>query len=164
MYSLGFSRQRSGSFPEQSNKMNERSISWRQTIKLSIFITESRLENRVTAGVTKKVRSLKWPGEVDRGLRSCEILHLFLRDSIERCLGNPWGSQFDEWATRSLLSGRSEEVGDGLPSTRLCISKPQANESMKSQPSPVLHCLFLRSSIDIIRDFAYNFIVSIICL
>jgi hypothetical protein len=52
-------RQRSGSFPELSNKMNERSVIWRQTIKLSIFITESRLENRFTAGVTKKVRSLK---------------------------------------------------------------------------------------------------------
>ena len=50
---------RSGSFPEQSNKMNERSVAWRQTIKLSIFITESRLKNRFAAGVTKKVRSLK---------------------------------------------------------------------------------------------------------
>ena len=70
LYSLRFSRQRSGSFPEQSNKMNERSVSWRQTIKLSIFITESRLENRVAAGVTKKVRSLKWPGEVIRGLKT----------------------------------------------------------------------------------------------
>ena len=53
MYSLGFSRRCSGSFPEQSNKMDERSATWRQTIKLSIFITESRLENRVAAGVTK---------------------------------------------------------------------------------------------------------------
>ena len=51
--------QRSGSFLEQNNKMNERSATWRQTIRLSIFITESRLENRVTAGVMKKVRSLK---------------------------------------------------------------------------------------------------------
>ncbi|MBQ6424317.1 MAG: hypothetical protein IJJ93_03480 [Acidaminococcaceae bacterium] len=50
---------RSGSFPEQSNKMNERSVAWRQTIKLSIFMTESRLKNRFAAGVTKKVRSLK---------------------------------------------------------------------------------------------------------
>ena len=52
-------RQRSGSFPELSNKRNERSVIWRQTIKLSIFITESRLENRFTAGVTKIIRSLK---------------------------------------------------------------------------------------------------------
>ena len=50
---------RSGSFPEHSNKMNERSVIWRQTIKLSIFITESRLENRTMTGVAKKVRSLK---------------------------------------------------------------------------------------------------------
>ena len=54
-----FPARRSGSFPEQSNKMNERSAIWRQTNKLSIFITESRLENRVIAGVAKKVRSLK---------------------------------------------------------------------------------------------------------
>ena len=54
VYSPGFSRQRSGSFPEQSNKRNERSVTWRQTNKLSIFITESRLENRVTTGVAKK--------------------------------------------------------------------------------------------------------------
>ena len=58
--------QRSGSFLEQSNKMDERCATWRQTIELSIFITESRMENRFTAGVTKKVRSLKWPGEVIR--------------------------------------------------------------------------------------------------
>ena len=51
--------QRSGSFSEQSNKMNERSATWRQTIKLSIFITESRMENRTMTGVAKKVRSLK---------------------------------------------------------------------------------------------------------
>ena len=51
--------QRSGSFPEQSNKMNERSVARRQTIKLSIFITESRMENCTTTGVAKKVRSLK---------------------------------------------------------------------------------------------------------
>ena len=79
MYSLGFSRRCSGSFPEQSNKMDERSATWRQTIKLSIFITESRLENRVTAGVTEKVRSLKWPERVIRSLRTCKILHLSLR-------------------------------------------------------------------------------------
>lgn len=29
--SLKFTRRRSGSFPEQSNKMNERSVTWRQT-------------------------------------------------------------------------------------------------------------------------------------
>ena len=59
LYIPRFSRRHNGSFPESSNKMNERSITRRQTIKLSIFITESRLENRITAGVMKKVRSLK---------------------------------------------------------------------------------------------------------
>ena len=47
--------------------------------KFELYITESRLENRIAAGVTKKVRSLKLPGEVDGGLRSCEILHPSLR-------------------------------------------------------------------------------------
>ena len=70
LYSLRFSRQRSGSFLEQSNKMDERCATWRQTIELSIFITESRMENRFTAGVTKKVRSLKWPEEGIRGLKT----------------------------------------------------------------------------------------------
>ena len=56
---LILTRRHSGSFPGQSTKMNERSVTERQIYRLSIFITESRLENRAMTGVTKKVRSLK---------------------------------------------------------------------------------------------------------
>ena len=47
---------------------------------------------------------------------------------------------------------------------RLWVSPPVLSEMAGRGFYFFLHCLFLRSSIDIIRDFAYNFIVSIICL
>jgi hypothetical protein len=46
-------------FPNKAIKGTKEVSSGDRQIRLSIFITESRLENRFTAGVAKNVRSLK---------------------------------------------------------------------------------------------------------
>ena len=46
-------------FPNIAIKGTKEVSSGDRQIRLSIFITESRLENRTATGVTKKVRSLK---------------------------------------------------------------------------------------------------------